>query len=90
MEVVKGSSLVCGLGLVCVCSQYVCICAFKRDSVLYRSIKYCVIGLSQPRYVMLNLVAKSTREKGEKKTTNVQFICKYERVTQQLHFCLNT
>lgn len=50
------------------CAQYVCICDFRRDSVLYRSINYCVIAthILQPRYVMLNLVAKSTREKGEK------------------------
>lgn len=65
MEVIKGSSFVCGFGLVCVCVLYVCICVIKRDSVLYRGINYCVIGLSQPRYVILNLVAKSTREKGE-------------------------
>lgn len=52
------------------CAPYVCICVIKRDSVLYRGINYCVIGLSQPRYVILNLVAKSTREKGERKTTN--------------------
>ncbi len=52
---------------VCVCAQYVCICVIKRDSVLYRGINYCVIGLSQPRYVTLNLVAK---RKGGEKTTN--------------------
>lgn len=43
------------------------ICGIKRDLVQYRGINYCVIGLSQPRYVMLNLVAKSTRERGRKK-----------------------
>lgn len=54
MEVIKGS--VCALSKETQCSiQY------------SRGINYCVIGLSQPRYVMLNLVAKSTREKGEKK-----------------------
>lgn len=73
---------------VCVCALYVCICVIKKDSVLYRGINYCVIGLSQPRYVMLNLVAKSTREKREKKKYkllwNVQYIWKYEYITQPL------
>lgn len=72
----------CGLGLML---EYVCIRTIKRDPAPYRGINYCVIGLSQPRYVMVNLVAIRVQEKGGEKSTNVQFICKYEHITQQLH-----
>lgn len=50
---------------VCVflCTISVHMCYQKRFSAVQRH--YCVIGLSQPRYVMLNLVAETTRKKGE-------------------------
>ena len=76
MEVIKGSRSVC----VCVC-----VCVIKGDSGLYRGTNYCVIGLSQPRYVMPNLVAKSTsvKEKNNnyKLPRNVQYVCERELIT---------
>lgn len=58
-------------GYVCVRASgwYVCtICVHSCYQKKLSSINYCVMAthISQPRYVMLNLVAKSKREKGEK------------------------
>ena len=66
MEVIKGSVSVC----VCLC-----VCVIKADAGLYRGINYCVIGLSQPRYVMPNLVSKSTRVKEKKQQLQITEKC---------------
>lgn len=69
----------------CVWVTGVSVCVF----VLSKEIQHCIEALlyyrlSQPRYVMANLVAKS-KKKSEKKNLQITMkcICKYEFVTQQ-------
>lgn len=55
----------CGLVLVSVHVHTLCAFVLSKEIQHYIEAYNCVIGLSQPRYVMLNLVAKSTRRKGK-------------------------